>query len=126
VQKYKKSGEKAEDMYDELAVQDIVGGHVIGHRASRPSLYQRKLMKVGCTSLNVDIKAELGDSAYISRASRQYLINTRTRLGALCFVSLNRAHRRDSPWLWVRSAWPPCPATISTRVTRRECGLEGK
>jgi hypothetical protein len=38
VQKYKKNGEKVKDMYDELAVQDLVGGHVIWHRASRPSL----------------------------------------------------------------------------------------
>ena len=49
VQKYKKNGEKVKDMYDELAVQDLVGEHVIGHRVSRPSLYQRNLMTKGYT-----------------------------------------------------------------------------
>jgi hypothetical protein len=36
VAKYKKNGELMKDMYDELAVQDIVGDHVIGHRQIRP------------------------------------------------------------------------------------------
>ena len=57
------------DMYDELAVQGLVGDHVIGHRVSRPSLYQRRLMTKGYTSLNVDIKAELDDSAYLELAA---------------------------------------------------------
>ena len=69
VQKYKKNGEKVKDMYDELAVQDLVGEHVIGHRVSRPSLYQRNLMTKGYSSLNVDIKAELDDSAYLELAA---------------------------------------------------------
>jgi hypothetical protein len=69
VQKYKKNGEKVKDMYDELAVQDLVGEHVIGHRVSRPSLYQRKLMTTGYKSLKVDIKAELDDSAYLELAA---------------------------------------------------------
>jgi hypothetical protein len=58
-------------MYDELAVQDLVGEHVIGHRVSRPSLglYQRKLMTKGYSSLNVDIKVELDDSAYLELAA---------------------------------------------------------
>ena len=63
--KYKKNGKRMKDMYDELAVQDIVGDHVIGHRKSRPSLYQRKLMTKGYTSLNVEVKAELDNSAYL-------------------------------------------------------------
>jgi len=63
--KYTKNGKLVKDMYDELAVQDIVGDHVIGHRKSRPSLYQRKLMTKGYTSLNVEIKAELDNSAYL-------------------------------------------------------------
>jgi hypothetical protein len=68
--KYKKNGELMKDMYDELAVQDIVGDHVIGHRQSRPSLYQRKLMTTGYTSLNVDIKRELDNSAFLELAAK--------------------------------------------------------
>jgi hypothetical protein len=47
IARYKKNGELKADMYDELAVQDLVGDHVIGHRVSRPSLCQRKLMTKG-------------------------------------------------------------------------------
>ena len=68
--KYKKNGELMKDMYDELAVQDIVGDHVIGHRQSRPSLYQRNLMKVGYKSLNLDIKRELDNSAFLELAAK--------------------------------------------------------
>jgi hypothetical protein len=68
--KYKKNGELKKDMYDELAVQDIVGDHVIGHRQSRPSLCQRKLMRAGYTSLNVDIKRELDNSAFLELAAK--------------------------------------------------------
>ena len=67
--KYTKNGKRMKDMYDELAVQDIVGDHVIGHRQSRPSLYQRKLMTTGYKSLKVDIKAELDECAYLELAA---------------------------------------------------------
>jgi hypothetical protein len=57
-------------MYDELAVQDIVGGHVIGRRQNRPSLYQRKLMTTGYKSLNVEVKRELDNSAFLELAAK--------------------------------------------------------
>ena len=58
--KYKKP---KKDMYDELALMDIVGDHVATHRSTRPTLYQRNLMTVGHKGLELQVKKELEDKS---------------------------------------------------------------